>query len=340
MSSTASSIAASAPTFSNNSKNLSINVKLTEDNYSMWVYSMKPMLDDEKLVDSTNATVFQVINSARALRAIQLNISDELVPAIMHYTTAPEVWDYLFTTYSGANRSRMFTGIKKLALIKFEKSSLKDNLLQLELLIRNTTVAAGQATIKIEDLAMAMFMDCLPDTYSAVRSILEQNAGTNSLADIKKVLIAEDERITMRANSKAPGFAGGVKRKGNPSSANCDHGRPNTTAKPCWTCQPSTHPNQQTCTDCKKFGHVSMRSNKCEKHATNAPAPAAPGANLATQGGPSQQSDDENWNPTPFVCVAHERADKKRKLLTTAQDDLRNTLNATAKRTDRAKGGR
>ena len=40
------------------------------------------------------------------------------------------------------------------------------------------------------------------------------------------------------------------------------------------------------------------------------------------------------------MCVAHERADKKQKLLTTAQDDLRKTLNATAKRTDRAKGGR
>ena len=154
----------------------------------------------------------------------------------MHYTTAPKVWDYLFTTYSGANRSRMFTGIKKLALIKFEKDSLKDNLLQLELLIQNTTVAVGQATIKIEDPAITMFMDCLPDTYSAVRSILEQNAGTNSLADIKKVLIAEDERITMRANSKALGFAGGVKQKGNPPFANCEHGCSNTTANPCWTC--------------------------------------------------------------------------------------------------------
>ena len=50
--------------------------------------------------------------------------------------------------------------------------------------------------------------------------------------------------------------------------------------------------------------------------------------------GPSQQSDDRNWNPTPFVCVANERAGKKRKLMTTAQDDLRKALNATAKRTD------
>ena len=56
-------------------------------------------------------------------------------------------------------------------------------------------------------------MDCLPDTYSAVHSIFEQNAGTNSLADIKKVLIAEDGRITMRANSKTPGFAGVENKK-------------------------------------------------------------------------------------------------------------------------------
>ena len=74
-------------------------------------------------------------------------------------------------------------------------------------------------------------------------------------------------------------------------------------------------------------------------HATNALAPAAPGANLATQGGLSQQSDDEKLNPTSFVCVTHERADKKRKLLTTAQDDLRKTLNATAKKNNCAKGG-
>jgi hypothetical protein len=324
----------SVATSSSNSKNLSINVKLTEDNYSMWVYNMKPMLADEKLLDETDSKVVQVVDSSRALRAIQLNISEALVPAIMHYATAPKVWTYLFETYSGANRSRMFTGIKKLALIKFEKGSLKENLLQLELLIRNTTMAAGAETIKIEDLALAMFMDCLPETYNSVRSILEQNGTANTLSAVKKVLIAEDERITMRANSKAPGFAGGVKRKGNPA-ANCPHGRPNTTAKPCWTCEPSTHPSKQTCTDCKKYGHVSMRSNKCEKHSDNAP----PAAALA-HGAPPQQTDEEKWTPTPFVaCVAHEHADKKRKFPVCKRNDLRVTLNAT-KRADHAKGGR
>ena len=83
---------------------------------------MKPMLDDEKLVNLTNANVFQVIDSAHALQTIQLNISDEQVPAIMHYTTAPKEWDYLFNTYTGANRSCMFTGITQLALIKFERA--------------------------------------------------------------------------------------------------------------------------------------------------------------------------------------------------------------------------
>ena len=91
---------------------------------------MKPMLADEKLLDETDPKVVQVVDSSRALRAIQLNISEALVPAIMHYATAPKVWT-LFETYSGANRSSMFTGIKKLALIKFEKGSLKENLFQL-----------------------------------------------------------------------------------------------------------------------------------------------------------------------------------------------------------------
>lgn len=295
---------------------------------------MKPMLDDEKLIDSANTTSFQVINSARALRAIQINISDDLVPAIMHYNTAPDVWTYLFDTYSGTNRSRMFTGIKKLALIKYEKVPLKENILQLELLIRNTTVAAGEATIKIEDLAMAMFMDCLPDTYSAVRSILEQNAGAHTLADVKKVLIAEDERIAMRAGSKAPGFAGGVKRKAD-DQLKCIHNRAISLKNPCWTCDPSKHPSKQTCTDCKQYGHVSMRSTKCLKH----PANASGSTNMVREK-PSQQTSDENWTPVPFAGVAHdEHLNKKRKFPSCARNDLRNTLNATRK-TDHAKGGR
>ena len=228
----------------------------------------------------------------------------------------------------------MLTEIKKLALIKYEKGTLKDNLLQLELLIRNTTMAAGAETIKIEDLALAMFMDCLPETFSAVRSILEQRTGTNNLTAVKKVLIAEDEHIAMRANYKTPGFAGGVNRKGNQSAANCPHGRPNTAAKPCWTCEPSTHPSKQTCTDCKQYGHVSMRSNKCAKHFRNAP----PAAALA-HGAPAQQSDEEKWTPTPFACAAYEHVDKKRKFPVYARNDLRVTLNA-ANRADHAKGGR
>ena len=78
-------------TSSTSSNNLSINVKLTEDNYSAWVYMMKTMLANENLLDITDPDVLQVENTFRALRAIQVNISEELVPAIMHYATAPKV---------------------------------------------------------------------------------------------------------------------------------------------------------------------------------------------------------------------------------------------------------
>jgi hypothetical protein len=83
--------------------------------------------------------------------------------------------------------------------------SMDENLLALERTLTSTITAAGAPTIKIEDLAVAMFLNCLPERFASVRSILEQQEKLLTLSTIRNVLITEEERQSARENSE--GFA-------------------------------------------------------------------------------------------------------------------------------------
>ncbi len=72
--------------------------------------------------------------------------------------------------------------------------SMDENLLALERTLTSTITAAGAPTIKIEDLAVAMFLNCLPERFASVRSILEQQEKLLTLSTIPNVLITEEER--------------------------------------------------------------------------------------------------------------------------------------------------
>jgi hypothetical protein len=91
---------------------------LNAENYRLWSFQFKMLLNVEKLVDKTVADPnFQVLDNERAKVAICLNCSDEIVKALMELSTASKMWSYLFETYAGKNRSRINSGIKALAVI-------------------------------------------------------------------------------------------------------------------------------------------------------------------------------------------------------------------------------
>lgn len=339
-----------------NSSRLTIPTKLNSENYRLWSFQIKMLLSVEKLVDETlAATGFQVLDNSKAKMAICINCSPEVLNALLDLETAPIMWTYLFETYAGKNRSRLNSGIKALAGIVYDaKLSALSNLLALNKIMQDTVMAAGEDTIKITDLGLAMFLNALPPSFAVMRSHLEQSNTDFDYQVVKKAMIAEEERMGARAISQTPGFAGSVKKRSFNSTPSCEH---NQKPSNCWTCDPSKHPSKQTCTDCGKLGHYNKRSNKCEHYVQK------PGGSInSVTPSSSQQGDNEDWTPlTPrfgFSATRHANSsaitrglDAKKKLHANVAkkakvkgkdympEDLRNVLNAHSN-TVRAKSDR
>jgi hypothetical protein len=95
------------------------------------------------LIDIPNCTldtdgsykVIAVIHNARATLAIQHNVIDENSLMLMEFKTTPLMWYFLFQEFSGKNESRKFSGIKKIALFRYEKATLKENIQELKKLV-------------------------------------------------------------------------------------------------------------------------------------------------------------------------------------------------------------
>ena len=143
------------------SKSLLIDTKLDEHNFSLWEFSILILLEDEKLLILSQDSVDppQIIDNARAKRAIVDNCTQDILKRLITFKRAPEMWAYLYATYSGTNVFRKYAGIKKLATLQFKGQIMEENLMSLERICHDTTIAAGNAFISIEDSGIAMFLD-------------------------------------------------------------------------------------------------------------------------------------------------------------------------------------
>lgn len=281
-------------------KGLDIDVKLNSKNYSYWKFKMLPLLEDEGIISYTlqvtptpenqnppPAGQLVMVDTPRAKRAILVNVCEEIGTSLMTFTTAKQMWDFLYNEYSGKNEGRKFIGIKRLAQFNYEKASLKENLKEIQNIVQDTVIAAGSDTFRFDDLAVTMFLNCLPERFHATRSILEQSKETLTIKTISEALLAEDERIQTRESTNE-GFAAVVESKRS-ESKRCRHDR---AKKACWTCDPSLHPSKFTCQDCQTVGHKTKNSQKCPKFEK--------GQAIA-----GFSADAEEWNPTkPFAGVA------------------------------------
>ena len=272
-------------------KNLEIDVKLTKDNYAFWNFKMLPLLEDEELTANDivvldadgvvgNNPPENLVDSARAKRAILQNISEDIALMLMPLKTAPGMLTFLYRNFSGKNDTRKFTGIKALAN---SKPTLQENVQDLQVLLHQTIIAAGSDTFRFDELALAIFLNCLPDRIHPTRSILEQTTCDLTLDKVITALAAENERSTVREN--AVGFAAFTNVK------KCPHNRAKNR---CWTCDPSLYPSKVKCQDCKQLGHRSKGSAKC-RYFEQEEKPTAAGAKR-------HRTYEEDWNPLkPFA---------------------------------------
>lgn len=255
---------------SSEKKSPKIDCKLDSNNYNLWNFQMKSLLVDQSCVLTDAEPVpgchplrLDDANPRSSLCIIQ-NCSQEINVNLMQYTTANEMWDFLYQTYSGQNSARKLTGIKKLATLKYAPGSLEENLNRMQIILADTITAAGSQSIDLSELAITMFLDCLPTRFSSVRTFIETQDKPMKLPEIRVQLIADSQRQKARENHSD--FAGMATET---SVLKCSHGRRKDR---CWTCDPSKHPSQAICKDCKIKGHFSSNSAKCSKKANTAMA--------------------------------------------------------------------
>ena len=134
---------------SSEKKSPKIDCKLDSNNYNLWNFQMKSLLVDQSCVLTDAEPVpgchplrLDDANPRSSLCIIQ-NCSQEINVNLMQYTTANEMWDFLYQTYSGQNSARKLTGIKKLATLKYAPGSLEENLNRMQIILVDTITAAG-----------------------------------------------------------------------------------------------------------------------------------------------------------------------------------------------------
>ncbi len=119
-------------TASTDKKNLLIDVKLDANNFNLWYYSIKLLLEDEDQVDSTTAIApgdcpFGIKATARSKRIVFANCTPQLQPGLIQFETAPEMWNFIYRKFSGKNVARKNQGIKQLATFRFNKATVQGN---------------------------------------------------------------------------------------------------------------------------------------------------------------------------------------------------------------------
>jgi hypothetical protein len=61
--------------------------------------------------------------------------------------------------------------------------------------IQDTIMAAGEKTIKIEDLGLEMFLNALPTSFTVMRSHLQQSDKEFDYQVVKKAMISDEVRL-------------------------------------------------------------------------------------------------------------------------------------------------
>ena len=195
-------------TASTDKKNLLIDVKLDVNNFNLWYYSIKLLLEDEDQADETAVIApgdcpFGIKATARSKRIVFSNCSPQLQSGLIQFETAPQMWNFIYRKFSGKNVARKNQGIKQLATFRFNKTTVQENILELVNLVASTEISAGTKTISIEELGIHMLLNCLPSRFHGVRSVLESKDEELDIHTVTASLISEEDRQLAREDSDA-----------------------------------------------------------------------------------------------------------------------------------------
>ena len=204
-------------------KSLSINCLLTNNNFPLWIFKMKTVLDDENLIDistdlETGVKQVKIISDPkkekRAFRALTCNISEEVAGLIIHCQTAQEIWDTLMANYSGTSYARKLLGLQSLCSFRCKNADMRSNVAELRKVLTDTVVAAGSKSITFEEIATAMLINSLPTGFENARSQLTEKKVANLVAVEQKLIQEEEVLKVARQYADNSGFAGAAFGKG------------------------------------------------------------------------------------------------------------------------------
>ena len=262
-----------ATTSTDTNKSLKISVQLDTTNYSVWRYSMIPMLVDEKLAeietneDTQLPETVKVKDSTRALRALQINMSVDMIAKVIHLKTPQEIWDYFHGMYSGTSHNRKIVGILNLCNFRTSNEDIRSNVGTLRQILNETIIASNSISIDFEELAVYMLLNSLPTQYSSTRSHISRS-NIKTLTEAEAELVKEEELLGPITSEG--GFAGFTKkrfkRKFSPGTKLCTQHQ--WKADECKFCNPNLDPinilKNSVCSDCSEKGHKSMASKRCK----------------------------------------------------------------------------
>ena len=265
----------------NSIKDFDIKFLLTgEESWATRYRSFTTMMVMKKLMAPIDANDrskgFSINNDMNAEFAILCNVAEPIKEMLDNCTDSKSMWAELIRLYSGINPARKLRCIKNLASFNISSGvGMAENFTIIEKLVRDIKTASGSNTIDIDEFAVAMFLNSLPDSYAPARVVVENDPeNLKRLDKIKIKIIGEECSQKNRVGSSySKGFSGVAAIKCN------KHNFYNKEL--CWKCNTNLHPSNQTCKDCKLTGHKSSNSAKCKLNKVARPSVTPSGSGFS-----------------------------------------------------------
>jgi hypothetical protein len=218
-----------------NTKGLDMDVKLTWDNWTHFHSIIVPKVNIEqvgKRIRVGKARTIRWINCERSEYMLTNCLSADVQKMFNGYSTTREKWRKLYKHFSGKNKARSQSAMKKLTTSSRGTKSLVDFISFIENLVKECEIAYGSESIRFEDLGKTMLLSGLDSSFNAVRTILENEKDDEiSLQELAERLKTDEEN----RNQDGEGMANNLV----PTPIKCSYER---VPEKCWLCTPSSHP--------------------------------------------------------------------------------------------------
>ena len=241
-------------------------------NFGLWQVKMKALLIQhgvhkaidgvEKKPQGMTDTKWEEIDS-KALSAIQLCLSNEVLREVVKETTTKGIWEKLESLYMAKSVTNRLLLKSRLYDLRLEEGKpLKpylDDFYSIVMDLRNIDV-------EIDDEDLAIFLLCsLPPSYKNFRETLLYGRENLSSEDVKNALTQRDLIDTQLASKSSSGSSDGLFVRGRPNDRGSNGGRDNSRGR-----SKSKGPNKnKVCNYCRIKGHIKRDCWKLKNKQSN-----------------------------------------------------------------------